>query len=737
MRWLVLACLGAWGCVEANVVECENGRICPDGTVCETEHGLCVHPDQLTVCASLVEGAECALPDARTGQCDKGTCVDQECGDGVITGTEECDTALEVTLTCAEGTEEYYDEDIVLTCSSRCAFNEGVCETKCGDDIVNGPPGVEKCDGDAPAGSCLDFGFERGVLGCTSFCAPGIDVCGDIGFLPLDLDNQGIVYAVAVLGPEHYVFGAGTTISEVHGDVQTDQNVGFSPNKFWAASATNVHAVGSGGGISHFDGQQWTPGRVTPNQGELLGIWGAAPNDVWAVGMGDELLHFDGQTWTAVVAYSDTGTGWYDIHGTAANNIYMVGTGGRVQRYTTQWEVVDASACWGGSGAPQFTAVWVTSATDVMAVGNNGWICHYNGSTWTKQELNGSDNLRRLWGRSATELYATTDGGLVWFYDGANWFALDTGLTGTLYAIDGRDHEIVIGGDQRPRRYAGAAYAHPEPLTPTTFTRTFPVAPGKDYALGSSGIYRYKDRDWSVFRPFTGPGGMWVSSTGEILASANPSLNVFTIHSYNGTAWSTFAAPFAVRGLSARSLTDAYAVGNGTNQMSRYTGTWTPVTLPVDMVLEDVAVGPTNVFSAGSIVGGGYALLRFDGTTWTTHMFAANDTRTVYDVHAFADDDAYAVGDGGLVMHWDGTSWTEIDIGTKQALPQVTGTSGRDVFVIGTGDGIFHFNGVAWSPVMKPDPDAYFGVGVRDDLVLFVGLGLTTAIVRQGPWSAP
>ena len=75
-------------------------------------------------------------------------------------------------------------------------------------------------------------------------------------------------------------------------------------------------------------------------------------------------------------------------------------------------------------------------------------------------------------------------------------------------------------------------------------------------------------------------------------------------------------------------------------------------------------------------------------------------------VDAIAADDVWAVGHfktvnpaGGhvgqqpLALHWDGSTWEQMDSGTSQDLWGVWGTGENDVYAIGNSGTILHFDG--------------------------------------------
>src|SRR6476469_1796129 len=80
---IVLICLAASaaGCVSANNVQCDDGRVCPTDTACDTTHHLCVDPAQLADCAAAADRDPCTIG-TTPGTCQQGTCLPSGCGNG-------------------------------------------------------------------------------------------------------------------------------------------------------------------------------------------------------------------------------------------------------------------------------------------------------------------------------------------------------------------------------------------------------------------------------------------------------------------------------------------------------------------------------------------------------------------------------------------------------------------------------------------------------------------------------
>lgn len=60
---------------------------------------------------------------------------------------------------------------------------------------------------------------------------------------------------------------------------------------------------------------------------------------------------------------------------------------------------------------------------------------------------------------------------------------------------------------------------------------------------------------------------------------------------------------------------------------------------------------------------------------------------------------AYAVGDLGTVVQYDGAVWTPVDVGTTEKLNGVWGTGANDVWIVGARGTVRHYDGTGWAPV--------------------------------------
>lgn len=108
----------------------------------------------------------------------------------------------------------------------------------------------------------------------------------------------------------------------------------------------------------------------------------------------------------------------------------------------------------------------------------------------------------------------------------------------------------------------------------------------------------------------------------------------------------------------------------------------------------------TNVYAVGS----GGAILHFNGSSWAS--MASGTTSNLYAVWGSSATDVFAVGFGGTILHYDGSHWASMASGSSGPLNGVWGASPADVYAVGyqsgTGAALLRWDGTAWSSRGSP-----------------------------------
>ena len=89
-------------------------------------------------------------------------------------------------------------------------------------------------------------------------------------------------------------------------------------------------------------------------------------------------------------------------------------------------------------------------------------------------------------------------------------------------------------------------------------------------------------------------------------------------------------------------------------------------------------------------VGDGGIIIRWDGTSWNNVTSPVPVTKTLFSVNMVNSTNGWAVGSDGCIIHWDGASWSNVTSPTGAWLSCVNMVSSTDGWIVGA-DGIYRW----------------------------------------------
>jgi hypothetical protein len=111
--------------------------------------------------------------------------------------------------------------------------------------------------------------------------------------------------------------------------------------------------------------------------------------------------------------------------------------------------------------------------------------------------------------------------------------------------------------------------------------------------------------------------------------------------------------------------------------------------VPADTDLDAVWISESGEFIA---VGEDGLVIHWDGSGWNTLDVPADESlKAVWGTGS----DVFIAGDGGVILRGDGETWTRMNSGTDETLVSIWGTSSRNMYAAGD-NRLLHFDGTGW-----------------------------------------
>jgi hypothetical protein len=224
------------------------------------------------------------------------------------------------------------------------------------------------------------------------------------------------------------------------------------------------------------------------------------------------------------------------------------------------------------------------------------------------------------------------------------------------------------------------------------------------YAVGNTGAFRWDGSSWNPVA-LSGMQTLWDvdGASNSNIAIAGMSGGRAAVFTYNGTSWTTTVLPATATGNKVvaygmwvdRASNFAVATGNAGAIWHRVGGVWSAVASPVTTALQDVwGTSASNIYAVG--VGG--TVLRYDGTSWSRVTVPVSTTPTLWSVFGTSANDIYVggnnagAGTNATILRFDGTTWraeTSPSAGANVNAVYVAGGTNGEPFAVGSQGTVF------------------------------------------------
>ena len=433
------------------------------------------------------------------------------------------------------------------------------------------------------------------------------------------------LFSVSALSSDE-VWVAGLDVSDFTGTILHWDGTSWSEQLPWpdwlcgvhALDAGNVWAVGVNGVILHYDGSAWSE-QETGTTMTMSNVAAADAGNAWAVGGGSDpvteehyytILHFDGTSWSEQLSRSsgpDSVYGNLMLHGVSAvdaETVWTVGDRGVVllsedggDSWSSQTEGQNDNLC------------GISSADDgsALAVGENGAVLHWNGTSWIPGVSGTDKTLREVAVLDAATAWAVGydfDSNVILSWDGTSWSEQESGTEHSLRGVAalGADSAWAVGDCGTILHWDGTSWSEQESGTDENLEGVSALDAGNVWAAGGSGtVLHWDGTSWSEQETgysdylnsisATGAGDVWAAGSEGVI-----------LH-WDGTSWAacesgTNADLWGLHAIDAR---DVWAVGDG-GVVLHYDGlSWSrQESGTVNTLLGTCAVDTASVLVAGA-----------------------------------------------------------------------------------------------------------------------------------------
>ncbi len=344
-------------------------------------------------------------------------------------------------------------------------------------------------------------------------------------------------------------------------------------------------------------------------------------------------------------------------------------------------------------------SIWGARPDRLWAVGSGGTILMWNGSFWAPSAHPPVAQLNGIWGSGVDDVWAVGNFGVILHWDGLAWQSWESPTTRALNAIHG-------------------------------------TGPKDIWVVGNRGVILHWD------------GAVWaVRDAGSIqdltAVWANEEDVWFT--SYQGAVWRLHNGQFSSQSLASGALSTVWGtaaddvwVAGALNHAFHFDGTqWTA--LPEFDPPHDLS----DLRFIRAIWGASRDEVWLGNTAQRIYRHRnggfetlASTEGSVYSLFGFGSEDIWAVGGGGLIMHWNGVLWERLSSGITDMMTAVWGKSSSQMWAASSSGGLFQYDGYSWRERARSSAALYGIWGSADNDIWAVGANGAIFHYDGQRWSA-
>ena len=357
-----------------------------------------------------------------------------------------------------------------------------------------------------------------------------------------------------------------------------------------------------------------------------------------------------------------------------------------------------------GFASSTINDIWGTSPSNLFVVGDDGYICHWNGETWSDQPL-GMDlnfDLEGVWGSSADDVWAVGDkysDPVILHWEGQSWQNVDVTFDEPLQGIWGfAQNDIYAAGsnyrDSVIVHFDGTNWTLQETLQDISVKHLWGADPNYVMAVGDNGeSVLWDGSNWNILpvSDFSYVKDIWGFSRHNIYL-----VGTYQLWHWNGSNWndeSEGMENFYGCSIWGSAADDIYAVSSsgGSNTIRHYNGSEWQI---IPYYFPDGLSCAWGFDKNYMFIAGRYSMI-WDGSGWQYAYNGISDS--LYTVEILDDGTIVIGGDDGQFYTWNGESFATLGYFNVEKICE----TGDGNLLAMSSSKLARFNGGHWEPLYE------------------------------------